>query len=434
MTISGERNGSMSQASLSFATAADLPAFTVEEEQRLSTNGVASAFADYIDGALIEALDLPLLTELLLRSVILDIASSEWRTLADPDVDYPVIFQRLHFATSAPEGNLTTASGLLAFPELLNPDSFQPRDRIILLHHATGSTPSAMDPTDAWYILAGLFAARGYLVFAPDNHGRGTTSEVPETYLMGHQTAAVAVDFMMEILASGDYEHIFTPQSPAPLSIVGYSQGAHSAIASWLEISARYAGSLNTLSVDSGGGPHQIYRTFRGVLEQIDGRCNEQDDYCRLVDPATMIPFASDRILPGLIAYGPTSLEFADVIEGDSFRPDFIADFLDNAGRLNDLRLWLQLNSFGNIVNGDTRFSAMPTTIHLYHSPYDRLVPAINTLELAEALGPVINVEHHADECRSDGFELIFQTSDRVGVLHTLCGLNVMDLILRRLN
>ncbi|MDA0791409.1 MAG: hypothetical protein O2780_18385 [Proteobacteria bacterium] len=433
ITVSGEHSSGPTEGSFSFTTGNELPVLTVDAELRQSELDVASGFAQYISGALIDELDLPALSGFLIRGLILDLAASEWRALADPDVDYPVVFQRLHFSSSAPNGDLTTASGLLAFPDRSDLAEFQPRDRVILLHHATGSTPSAMDPTDAWYILAGLFAARGYLVFAPDNHGRGVTAELPETYLMAQQTATVAVDFMMAVLDSGHYVAIFDDESPVPLSIVGYSQGGHSAIASWLEIAARHSDSLTVLSVHSGGGPHQIYRTFRGVLEQIDGRCGEEDDYCRLVDPATMIPFATGHILPGLLDYGPTSLEVTDVIEGDTLRTDFITDFLGQAERLDDLRLWLQLNSFGNILNGDSRFGAMPTTIHLYHSPYDRLVPAINTTELAAALGTVVSVEHHSNECSSDGFELIFQTTDRVGVLHTLCGLNVMDQILRRL-
>ena len=88
--------------------------------------------------------------------------------------------------------------------------------------------------------------------------------------------------------------------------------------------------------------------------------------------------------------------------------------------------LILQLNSFTAISNADV-LSASNAIVHLYHSDYDRLVPAANTDELAEILEPSVGVDYHQNHCNSEGYEAIFNLTDRVGVVHTLCGLSVLD-------
>ncbi|MEO2182071.1 MAG: hypothetical protein ABGY43_07145, partial [bacterium] len=65
--------------------------------------------------------------------------------------------------------------------------------------------------------------------------------------------------------------------------------------------------------------------------------------------------------------------------------------------------------------------------VHLYHSQFDRLVPFANTSELAAILEPAVTVDFHENRCNSDGYEAIFNLTDKVGVLHTLCGLSVLD-------
>ena len=71
------------------------------------------------------------------------------------------------------------------------------------------------------------------------------------------------------------------------------------------------------------------------------------------------------------------------------------------------------------------------TIANLYHSPYDRLVPVDNTLRLVDTLGG--NAIHHDSQCDSNGFRLIFETTDKVGVVHTLCGLNTLDIVFAEL-
>ena len=89
----------------------------------------------------------------------------------------------------------------------------------------------------------------------------------------------------------------------------------------------------------------------------------------------------------------------------------------------------LQLNSFTDINNLEDIVNAN-VKIHLYHSEFDRLVPAANTAELVSILEAAMTVDHHQSRCNSAGYEAIFNLTDRVGFIHTLCGLSVLNDVL----
>ena len=405
----------------SFTSGSTTPGLNVLAQTQTSREEVESLFDNYISGALVDELDLPPLLEQLLISVIIDLASSEWQSLANPGVAYGTTVQRVEYGSISPDGKgAANLSGLIAFPDDL--DAVK-RDQVILLNHATGSTPSEFNRSDAWTIIAQLFAGRGYLVIAPDNYGRGSTVDSSETYLLGGLTGANAVDLVQRVLEDESYNtYYFNEVSPAPIIIIGYSQGGHSAIASWLEITHHHEASLLVDAVYAGGAPFDLYRTFRGVLQTVNNTCGG-DNFCNLVDPEVLIPFASDRILPGFIAYTDTRVEMADLIDGENLQPAFVEGFLGDNTDFDNLRALLQLNSFTNISNPATVFAG--TVANLYHSPYDRLVPVDNTVTLVDTLGG--NAIHHDNQCDSSGFRLIFETTDKVGVIHTLCGLDTLD-------
>lgn len=411
----------------SFTSGETTPGLNVLAQTQTGREEVESLFDNYIVGGLIDELDLPPLLEQLLISVIVDLASSQWQNLANPEVIHGVTVQRVEYASISPDGmEAANLSGLIAFPD--DPDAVK-RDQVILLNHATGSTPSDFNSSDAWHIIAHLFAGRGYLVIAPDNYGRGSTVNSPETYLLAGRTGANAVDLVQRVLEDESYNaYYFNEVSPAPIIIIGYSQGGHSAIASWLEIAHHHETSLLVDAVYAGGAPFDLYRTFRGVLQTVNNTCGG-DGFCNLVDPEVLIPFASNRILPGLITYTDSGVVMSDLIDGEDLRPTFVEGFLDDNTDFDNLRALLQLNSFTNISNPAAVFAS--TVANLYHSPYDRLVPVDNTLTLANTLGG--NAIHHFDQCDSSGFRLIFETTDKVGVIHTLCGLDTLDAVFAEL-
>ena len=410
------------EGSINFDTTNDIPSLNVLETREIPTDDVNIMFSNYIADALIDELNLPPMVEVIILAFIADLASSSWQNLSDPNASFDVVAQRVEYSSIDPDGGVThDLSGLIAFPKT---DVFNTREQIILLTHATGSTPSLLEDSDAWYILANMFAAQGYLVIAPDNFGRGSTADAPETYLLANRTGANAIDFVLRVQQDNDYEMFYNNEA-ITLNIIGYSQGGHSAAASWLEL-LRHHSNLQASAVYIGGAPFDLYRTFRGVLQTVSGECIG-DDYCTLVDPATHVPFATDRILPGIVEFIEVGVSLEDIFAGENLDAGFVSGFLDTNSDYDNLRSLLQLNSFTNITNAEAVFNDPGTTLHLYHSEHDRLVPAANTDAFLEVLNGNVTSIHHSDECNSNSFRLIFEAIDKVGVIHTLCGLNMLD-------
>ena len=397
---------------------------TVINEFNQPRDTVNDMFIGYIDGAFFEDLDLPSGIESLVRGLVLEIAEANWGNLVDPDSLYDVTSQQVSYLSRHPDGSPSAElTAAITFPVIASASDFVTRDRAIILTHATGSTPGDLDNTDAWYILANLFASRGYLVIAPDNYGRGGTGSSPETYLMANRTALNTLDLVNQVLEDTAYDDVY---NGSDLAIIGYSQGGHSAVGLHLLLETQGPENLSIRETYSGGAPHNLYQTVRGVMQHLDGSCDD-GAYCRYVDEDTTVPFATDRIFPGLLSYTNTGLLLEDVVTGEEINPEFVTAFLANDPELDNFKAMLQLSSFTQIVSAGDNFSSSNALVHLYHSQFDRLVPFANTSELATVLEPAVTVDFHENRCNSDGYEAIFNLTDKVGVLHTLCGLSVLD-------
>jgi pimeloyl-ACP methyl ester carboxylesterase len=397
---------------------------TVINEFNQPRDTVNDMFIGYIDGAFFEDLDLPSGIESLVRGLVLEIAEANWGNLVDPDSLYDVTSQQVSYLSRHPDGSPSAElTAAITFPVIASASDFVTRDRAIILTHATGSTPGDLDNTDAWYILANLFASRGYLVIAPDNYGRGGTGSSPETYLMANRTALNTLDLVNQVLEDTAYDDVY---NGSDLAIIGYSQGGHSAVGLHLLLETQGPENLSIRETYSGGAPHNLYQTVRGVMQHLDGSCDDGAD-CRYVDEDTTVPFATDRIFPGFLSYTNTGLLLEDVVTGEEINPEFVTAFLANDPELDNFKAMLQLSSFAQIVSAGDNFSSSNALVHLYHSQFDRLVPFANTSELAAVLEPAVTVDFHENRCNSDGYEAIFNLTDKVGVLHTLCGLSVLD-------
>ena len=397
---------------------------TVINEFNQPRDTVNDMFIGYIDGAFFEDLDLPSGIESLVRGLVLEIAEANWGNLVDPDSLYDVTSQQVSYLSRHPDGSPSTElTAAITFPVIASASDFVTRNRAIILTHATGSTPGDLDNTDAWYILANLFASRGYLVIAPDNYGRGGTGSSPETYLMANRTALNTLDLVNQVLEDTAYDDVY---NGSDLAIIGYSQGGHSAVGLHLLLETQGPENLSIRETYSGGAPHNLYQTVRGVMQHLDGSCDD-GAYCRYVDEDTTVPFATDRIFPGFLSYTNTGLLLEDVVTGEEINPEFVTAFLANDPELDNFKAMLQLSSFTQIVSAGDNFSSSNALVHLYHSQFDRLVPFANTSELAAVLEPAVTVDFHENRCNSDGYEAIFNLTDKVGVLHTLCGLSVLD-------
>lgn len=428
-----DQTGTAVGSTLSFTTgsAVDGPAITVRETRNIPQDAVDELLDGYIETALIEDIESPVV-QVLAAILIDELARRTWAQLRDPGAHYAVVAQSVSYASRHPNGTPSNAvTGLVAMPDISAVADFQRKQRVVVLNHATGATPSALSPGDAWFALAGMFAGRGYLVVVPDNWGRGelTAPGQPETYLMGNRSANNSVDLLTAVLASDDYRPFHDPHAErTDLSVIGYSQGGHTAVALWL---ALHTGEHNMTvrELFSGAGPHNLLQTFHGALQRFAGDC-DGNAWCRRVDRAVTEPYIADRILPALLAYADIGLASTDIMEGGDLRADFVTGFLAGDADYQALRATLALNSFSNLVAPGSAIRG-GTQINLYHSKYDRLVPEANTRELAMALA-AFDVTHHDDECGNDAYESLFELVDRVGVLHLICGLEVLDDVLKR--
>ena len=422
--------GGYRQGELSFTTGNDLGGLSliVRDSQFVPRGAVDELFHVYITAALLDDIEDSSLR--ILAGVLLDaLAEDAWAELRDPNASYGVLTERVAYRSRTPEGTISTLTGLVAAPAIDDESSFERRNRVLVLSHATGSTPSALEFSDPWYVLAVMFASRGYLVIAPDNWGRGELRDatLPETYLLANRTANNSLDMLRAVLASDDYRDFHAAQTD--LALIGYSQGGHTAMALWLAIHAAADDDLRVRELHSGAAPHNLYRTFRGALEQLAGRCDDAA-YCRLVDRGVISQYAVGRIIPAVLAYAPGDLTRADLVEDDALRTAFVTGMLDDDPRYDAMKTTLQRSSFTNLVDLSAAIAA-DTSIHLYHSPFDRLVPQQNTRDLAALLAPDFNVTFYEDECASDGYEVLFGIVTTAGPLHAVCGMEVLDEVLK---
>ena len=395
----------------------------------LSPASLQIVFQDYLSGLLFNELGLPFDERLQVISGGLALIEN-WANLSDPQPEFAVVANRVSYAAADPLGNVSSATtGLVVRPQMgATPPTPRP---IILLAHATGSTPGDLDPANAWYLLANLLASYGYLVIAPDNWGRGGTNDQDETYLMGHRTAENNLNLVNAVVSSADYEDLVPVADPLPLILIGYSQGGHTAAAILHQLLTGQSDRYVLEGFYAGGGPYNLYATFAGVMQHLAGQC-AGDAYCSTVDEAVTVPFATNRILPGLLRYTNTDLDLDDVVQGDMIAQSFVEGFTNNAASLDRLKAMLQLNSFTNLTNAQMIYASGLPTLNLYHAPLDRLVPFQNQLDWQAVLTGADVIEH-TDICDGADWQNITLLTNTVGVIHSLCGIAMMDHVVGQL-
>ena len=404
---------------------------TVLDSTTLSRRAVDRLFDRYVREAVLAEIDIPVVGALA-ALLVAEIAARVWTELGAREATYGVVSHAVTYASRSPSGAAATLSGLVAMPEIGEDPGFARLGRVVVLHHATGSTPSRLGSEDGWYVLANLLAGRGYLVVAPDNWGRGADSgaDQPETYLMANRTANNALDMVREVLADDRYRTFHAAPETVDAALVGYSQGGHSTIAHWLA-NAAVGGEHAVREVHAGGGPHDLQQTFLGVLHVLNGSC-AGDPWCRDVDVDVHVPYAF-RILPPLLRYTEAGLTPGDVLDGERLSDAFVTGMLDGEERFDALKTMLQLNSFANLVDLAGAMPTADTRVHLYHSPLDRLVPQQNSRELAAALSPGFDLTTHFGVCDSSVYEELADLVDTVGVIHAICAFDMFDRVLRDL-
>ena len=398
---------------------------------------VDELFVSYLEDSLLDDIE-PHLVAVVVARIVGEIAERSWTELS-ARATYGVVAHSVSYPSRNPAGEPSLLTGLVAMPDVaaasVSIGSFEQKDRVVILNHTTGSTPGSLSATGGGQLLANLMASRGYLVIAPDNWGRGGSAgdaasglDRPETYLMANRVANNTLDMVAAVLASDDYRMFHESAQDTDVSIVGYSQGGHSAVGVWLANQVGGTG-IRVRELYSGGAPHDLYRTFRGSLQQLNGTC-DSNPWCPTVDTDTILRYLANRILPPILAYADVGLERSEVFDGDTLAGDFITGMLGGDARYDTLKTMLQLNSFANIIDPAETVAAEDSRIHLYHSSFDRLVPQRNTEDLMDLLSPGFDVEFHDGECDSDLYELLSATISSGGVVHALCGIEMFDEVL----
>ncbi len=408
----------------------EAPQLAVRAQDTIPAAVVNGFIETYVDQYPIEV-D-PELAPVALR-LINEIAGREWPTIYSKDAVYDVVSQRVSYSSPDPHGRQGPAlTGLVTMPDIADVQDFERRDRVVVLSHATGSTPGDRSSTDGWHIFAALLAGRGFLVIAPDNWGRGgvAPSDEPETYLMANPVATNSLDMIEAVLANEDYRAFHNPDDEADLAVIGYSQGAHSAIALWLASEVRDA-EVNISDLYVGGGPLNLHQSLIGSLQRIDGSC-DGNPWCADVDVDTALPYFTDRILPGYLKYTNTGLVRHDVVEADRLTEDFVQGMLNGDVRYDTFKALMQLNSFTNFSDLAVALPDSDTRIRLYHSKYDRLVAKQNTQQFYDLLNPDFNATFLDKECSSTEYGVVADLT-QVGLVHAICGIEMLDDTLREL-
>ena len=426
--------GTRHRATIEFATTAEAapPGVTVLGAATLSSGAVDGLFHRYVRDAVLDEIGIPVIGALA-ALIIAEIAERSWTELGARGATHGTVAESVSYASRHPSGAPATLSGLVARPDVAANADYQHPGRVILLSHATGSTPSRLDGHDGWQVLANVLAGRGYLVVVPDNWGRGGTaaSDQPEAYLLANRVGHNALDMVRQVLADARYARFHDAPETVDLVLIGYSQGAHSAIGTWLA-AAPFEAPFAIRDVYAGGGPHNLYASFIGVLERVAGRCHG-NPWCRDVDPDVLVPYATGRILPAYLRYTDTGLTIDDVLDGEDLAERFVSGVLDDEGRYDALKTMLQLNTFTNAVELAATLPSTSTGIHLYHSRLDRLLPQQNSRDLADALHPGFDVRTRFDICDSGAYERLDDLFDQAGVVHTLCAFEMFERVLRDL-
>jgi len=250
---------------------------------------------------------------------------------------------------------------------------------------------------------------------------------------MANRTGANSLDMLRRVLADNQYDAYRDTTGPARVVIVGYSQGGHSALATWQAAVTQAATDVVVDAVYAGGGPYNVYQTFRGVMQHLQGSCADTD-YCRYVNDETTVPFATNRVLPGFVEYTDTGLTLASLVNGDSLATDFVDDFLANTAEYDALKAMLHQSSFTNVANPAEAWSGSSTAFTLYHSEFDRLVPQANSNELVALFNGQQTVDYRDGLCGTAGYQALFTlTTGIVGVVHSVCGLSMIDEVIAEL-
>ena len=252
--------------------------------------------------------------------------------LPDIEILTGVDLYRMTYTTIGSDNLPDTASGLLILPDTISGPL-----PIINYQHGTTDGPNAVpsNQNGQEYLLAAAFSTLGFISFAPDYIGLGTSRGF-HPYVDPDTEARAMIDMLSATKSFLDAESIvYTDQ----LFITGYSQGGHAAMSAHRYIQEQLSNELTVTASLPMSGPYDI----SGVMLDI--------------------AFSDEEFFfPSYLVYSTLSLWTInpDLFESlaDPFRPEFIdvirpfAESGDGLGALNVQLLTILEREFGGSFPG----------------------------------------------------------------------------------
>ncbi|WP_454782211.1 alpha/beta hydrolase family protein [Legionella sp. WA2022007384] len=175
------------------------------------------------------------------------------------EANYDVTLYKINYKTPAPDGHITTASGLVAVPRVIG------RLGIVSYQHGTrfnhDDAPSRMKEGDAIY--PALFSSHGgYLTVMPDYLGFGDNELPLHPYVQYETLASSSVNML---LAAKELTKIIKIDLNDQLYIGGYSEGGFSSLVLFELLTTQYP-NIPVTAVALGSAPYDWNETMQFIM------------------------------------------------------------------------------------------------------------------------------------------------------------------------
>jgi len=280
------------------------------------------------------------------------------------------------YRSTLPNGDSVTLSGKIFLPK-----NHVAKHIIIANHYTICSNKEA--PSNANSI-EGIYATKGYIVLMPDYIGYGITDSLIHPYLHLASSVSAAVDLLKSAIP---YLKARSYTFYNSIILLGYSQGAAVTLALQKTLEEQYAYQYPLSKVFAGAGPYDLSATFDYYTEKVttDIPCSLPMLILGMNYGENLGLHSEDFFQPSLMEKCPVYIEskskvFYEVnsalgnnisylIKPIIFRKDsFPTSVLYEAVRKN------------NIINWTPK-----TTLFLFHSKEDNMVPFFNSEHLKAA-------------------------------------------------
>ncbi len=171
-----------------------------------------------------------------------------------------VTVYHLQYETVGGQGEVTTASGALMVPGGADPSCQGPLPVVLYAHGTSPAkaydianlTGTSGDVNDEAVLMAAVFAARGYIVVAPNYAGYDTSTLPYHPYLVAGQQSH---DMMDALTAARSALSSVGATASSKLFVTGYSQGGYVALAT---LSAMQAAGIAVTAAGPMSGPYAL--------------------------------------------------------------------------------------------------------------------------------------------------------------------------------